>query len=242
MNRFLLLLAGLIFASYSLGAQTDQPPTDRTFRIFSVVHSFPDLRLDVSGSRTIRVDIQRNLSDAYPCPTGATLALYREIPPPSDAPAGTPPRKEMMLQAALPADLPRVIVIVAPGRNDQLSAIVLDDNPAKHARGELRMVNLSRQQAALMINSQSYSLDSGASKLMPYTSGNVLIRMAVLTAGSQWALAYSKERIARPDVRAYGFIFDYMADPEVEGDGAPPPALVRFFTERVLDPGSSAKK
>lgn len=243
MNRFFLLFTGMVFACLPLAAQTTQPTAApvRTFRILSVVRSYPDLKLDVGPSRTIRVDIQRNLSDAYPCPTGATLALYREIPPPPDAPSGTPPKKEVVVQAALPAGLKRAIVIVAPDAHDKLSAVVLDDDPEKHAQGVLRMINLSHLQAALMINTENYTLEAGASKLMPYTSGNVLIRMAVQTAGSQWALAYSKERIARPNVRAYGLIFDYQPDPEVEGDGPPPPALVRFFTERVPPPPTLAK-
>lgn len=220
-----------VVLSVSLAAQSPAPETARTFRVFSAVGRFSDLKFDNGPGKTTRIEVVGKPLDEYTVPGKGTLSLYREVPPPPEAPAGSPPRKKVVAQVTIPATQVRTLVVLIPENDGVFRAYALDDGPARHHAGTIRLINLSRLGAAVALSDTPYTLPVGAPELIaPFDGGAILIRVAVQNHNN-WVPAFRMEGVARPTLRSYGFIFDFMDDPGVDHGGMPPPALVRLFTE-----------
>lgn len=228
---FTLWFLSTVVFSASLTAQSPAPENVRTFRIFSAVGRFPDLKFDNGPGKTIPVEITSKPLDEYTVPGKGSISLYREVPPPADAPAGTPSRKHVVAQVTIPAAQTRTLVALIPEKDGLFRAYALDDGPARHHAGTIRLVNLSRLGAAVALSDTPYTLPVGSPELIaPFDGGAILIRVAVQNQNN-WVPAFRMEGVARPTLRSYGFIFDFMEDPDVDHGGMPPPAIVRLFTE-----------
>lgn len=224
------LLIGFVFHA-TVVAQNSAPVEKREFRLLTTVGVINELKFDLTPKQTVSVRIDSRLSRELPMPASGALVLYREIAPPPDSPPGTKPTKETVARINFPQDCPKAIVVIA--KNTATSAyqsIVFDDTEKSHPSGMLRLFNLSGMSTALSINKAVETVTPGKAQLVPYPLGPNNIQLAV-QRGSNWTIAFDKGRIARPNLRAHMFVFDYQKDPEVDDLGMPPPALVRFYTE-----------
>ncbi|MFA6960505.1 MAG: hypothetical protein WC205_07140 [Opitutaceae bacterium] len=238
MNRYLVSLI-LLLPCGLLHAQTSPAPTApaaRTFRIFSIVGSFIDYKYELKrGAEPIRLSIGPLPTRAYVAPAGADLIIYREVPPPPDSPPGTKPTRSIIARVELPAAQPRSLVIVAPLADGTFATRVLDDDPAQHPAGTLRLVNLSTFPAAVALDRSTHPVDSGASSVVAYGAGGKLVQLAVQKQGA-WTVSYSEEHMSRPELHAYGFIFNYAPAPDLQPDPQAAPAIFRLFMDRLPAP------
>lgn len=215
-------------------------PSPRMFRILTVTSFVPGVKYDAgAGGKPTPLSISVQPFKAYPVPANNRLVLYREAPPPPDAPPGTPPRKQTVAEAELPARVARVLVVVIPAGTDPGAGyrlVVIDDDPAEHPAGKLRLINFSKLEAAVALNRDRHSLAAGRSLWVESGQGGVLVQVAA-QKGGQWQMAFRGERLGRGDTRDYGLVFDYVYDPAMDDDPAnPPPATVRFFSENAPRP------
>jgi hypothetical protein len=190
-----------------------------------------ELKIDLGPKKTVNLTITSRLSRPVPMPVTGALTLYRELPVPPDSPPGTKPIKEVVATLNFEKSWSKAIVVIA--QNPTTSAyqsIIFNDDEKTHPAGTLRLFNLSRMSTALSVNKAVETVPPGKAQLMTYSLGPNTIQIAV-QRGSSWSLAFNKGRIARPNIRAHMFVFDYQPDPEVDDLGMPPPALVRFYTE-----------
>lgn len=212
-------------------------PAPRTFRILTVTSFIPGVSYDAGvGSKPTSLSINVQPFKAYPVPANNRLVLYREVPPPPDAPPGTPPRKQTLAEAELPARVARVLVVVIPEGADREAGyrlVVIDDDPAEHPAGKLRLINFSKLEAAVALNRDRHTVAAGRSIMVESGQGGVLVQVAAQKSG-QWKMVFRQERLGRGDTRDYGLVFDYVYDPAMDDDPASPPAAtVRFFSENV---------
>ncbi|HEY9247964.1 MAG TPA: hypothetical protein VIO38_02485 [Rariglobus sp.] len=232
MNRHLLSLLLLLPCGF-IQAQTAPGPSARTFRIFSIVGSFTDFKYEPKrGAEPIRLGIGPLPTRAYTVPTGSDLVIYKEVPPPPGSPPGTKPGQSIVARVDLPASLPRSLVIVAPLADGTFATRVIDDDPARHPAGTLRLVNLSSFPAAVALDRDTHPVDVGASSVVDYGSGGKLVQLAVEKQGA-WTISYSEEHMSRPELHAYGFIFNYAPAPDLQPDPQAAPAIFRLFMDRL---------
>ena len=222
-----------------LSAQEPSPASApvRTFRILTVVGAITDLKYDLRPGRPgTPVVISAVPFAAYPIPGDNHLVLYREVPPPPAAPPGTPPTKVPVAEAQVSSNTPRVLVAIIPAASNHVTTVVVEDDPAKHPAGQLRVINLSALNAVVALDRRQYPLASGGSEQVAWGKGGVLVQVAAKKDG-EWKIAFRKERLARAHARGYGVIFDYIPDPAMNEDPkSPPPATVHFFSENVPPP------
>jgi hypothetical protein len=243
MNRSLLVLFSLCLALTSF-AQPEPPA--RTFRIFSVGGTFDDLRFDPApGRNALKLLVAPSPSEPYPVPVSGKLALYRELPVPADAPPGTKPKQEEAARIDIPAEWNRSLIIIAAAADRRFTAKIINDDFEKHPAGVLRAVNFSSFQAGLRLNQDTHLIAVGDEALLPFSSGAVLVQVAVGKEG-KWELILSRERATAPRRHSYLFIFDNTPPPPGAGGGtAPPvssrPAFVNYFTEPVPVPAESSR-
>ncbi|MDF3058518.1 MAG: hypothetical protein K0R17_2733 [Rariglobus sp.] len=246
MIRFCSSLTFAFFAALAtLAAQTGPvaPAVDEstTFRIMTTVGSATDLRFDPRpGTEPVPLMITRSPSKRYSRPPGDKLVLYRLLPVPPDAPAGTKPVKDIAAEIPLPAEQVALIIVVAPLPNEKLAAKVLTDDSKKHPAGALRIINLSDMPAMVALNETRHEAAPASSMIVPQGTGGILVQVAVANTGG-WSLAFRKERLARPELHSYGFIFNYAPDPELGLDPTPPPAIVRIISEKAPAPPEKAR-
>lgn len=214
----------------ALHAQTPGNVAPRTFRVITNVGSINELKFDVGPSKTVTLNIQSQLSAPMFIPDSPSLVLYREVPPPPDSPPNTPPTKQTMATVSIPKAMTKAIVVIAATSPSDYSAVVFDDGLESHPANTLKVFNLSGMTAALKIRKDTLSVTPGKTTLCPYPPGPTSIQVAV-QRGSDWAMAMDLGRISRPNLRAHVFVFNYQFDAAIHDKGAPPPALVRFYTE-----------
>lgn len=235
MNRFFLPLLLLLPCGF-IQAQTASAPPARTFRIFSIVGSFTDFKYEPKrGAEPIRLGIGPLPTRAYTAPVGSDLIIYRETPPPPEAPPGTKPTRSIVAQVDLPASLPRSLIIVAPLADGTFATRVIDDDPAQHPAGTLRLVNLSAFPASVALDRDAHPIEAGASSIVAYGSGGKLVQLAVQQKGA-WTISYSEEHMSRPELHAYGFIFNYAPAPDLKPDPQAAPAIFRLFMDPLPAP------
>lgn len=235
MNRLRFLLA-LVFAFVSIPLPSRSAPVanpSATFRILSVVGSYTDLSFDSRPGRdATAIAISRAPSPPYLRPSGDKLVLYRMLAVPAGAAPDAKPVKEIAAEIPLPAGELPLLIVVAPIPDGKLAAKVLTDDPAKHPAGMLRLINFSTLPAMIAINDARYEANPAESKFIPQGTGGTLLQVAVQQAG-RWDLAFRKERLFRPELRSYGFIFNYSPDPELGAEPTPPPAIFRLINEKA---------
>ena len=230
MKLLYTLLIGFVFHA-TLAAQNSTPVEKREFRLLTTVGVINELKFDLTPKQAVSVRIDSRLSQELPIPASGALVLYREIAPPPDSPPGTKPVKETVAKIHFPQDYSKVIVVISKNAaTSGYQSLIFDDSEKSHPSGMLRLFNLSGMSTALSINKAVETVPPGKAQLVTYPLGPNNIQLAV-QRGSHWTIAFDKGRIARPNLRAHMFVFDYQKDPEIDDLGIPPPALVRFYTE-----------
>ncbi|MFH1497332.1 MAG: hypothetical protein ABII82_05845 [Verrucomicrobiota bacterium] len=243
MNRPLLVLFSLCLALTGF-AQPDAP--ERTFRIFSVGGTFDDLRFDPApGRNALKLLVAPSPSESHPAPASGKLVLYRELPMPADAPPGAKPKQEEAVRVDIPSGWNRSLIIIAAAPERRFTAKVINDDFEKHPAGVLRALNFSSFQAGLRLNQDTHLIDMGDEALLPFSSGAVLVQVAVGKEG-KWELILSRERATAPRRHSYLFIFDNTPPPPGAGGEAAAqtssrPAFVNYFTEPVPVPDESTR-
>ena len=235
--RFLACLAGIVSFSFSpVCAQAVAPVPSAVFRLFSSSGWQQDLKYDPGASaKPIAVSAGDRPGETYPLPSGGRIVLYRELPVPPDAPAGTLPQKQIAVRISVPERQSRTLIALVPQPDKTFVAHVVDDDPAHKEGGTMRLVNCSTLPAMVGLSDEVHSLSVGETKVVPYRNGATLIRMAV-PQNSGWISAFNLERIARPKQFSYGFVFNYVADPDEPISGPPPVAVFRLITETLPTP------
>ena len=166
--------------------------------------------------------------------------LYRERPLPANAAPGTKPAREPVADIPLPPNLRRALVVLIRGSDGTHTARVIEDDPAAHPAGQLKLINCSKLAAAVGLDRRQYALAPGESTQADWGKGGVLVQVAA-HKDAKWQIAFRKERLAQVHARGYVVIFDYTPDPSMTEDpAAPPPATIRFFNE-VVPPKPPAK-
>ena len=235
MKRFLAHLIFCLIPGLTLIAQ--QGDSQATFRIISATGSYDGLLYDTgSGSKKITVPIILNqaLSPPLPSPEGSHLDIYRLIPPPLNAPPGTPPIRQVVISTQLPVKQSDCIVVTFPvseNRLGPLQARLVPPSPGSHQAGTLRIINFSSYDAGVAINEHQSTFAAGAIDVVKTGAGRVLLQVAVNKNGV-WDKTFRAERRITPQMRGYVFIFDYRDDPDY-GDPlkSPPAATVKTFFE-----------
>ncbi len=237
--KLFLFFASLLALSVAspAAAQGSSVPAPLTFRIISACGSRGDLLYDLkngSGVKTqVKVTLNQSLSAPYPRPSGDKLVLYREVPPPPDAPAGTPPTRQTIVTAELPSGLPDCIVVTVPRTTDRLGPLasrVIPGTPETHQAGTVKLINFSEHETAVALDERTITLPPGSIQITKFDAGRILVQVAVQKAQG-WTPAFRGERLSSPAVRGYIFIFNYMEDPDYGPDPTPPPALVNTLFE-----------
>ena len=207
----MVLLTALFPMIRAQSSPQSEGPAPRTFRILTVTSFVPGLKYDTSaGSKPTPLSISAQPFKAYPVPANNRLVLYREVPPPPDAPPGTLPRKQTVAEAELPSRVARVLVVVIPeGADREISyrLVVIDDDPAEHPAGKLRVINFSKLDAAMGLNRDRHTVAAGRSIMVESGQGGVLVQVAA-HKGDRWQMVFRGERLGRGDTRDYGLVFD----------------------------------
>ncbi len=245
-RRLFLFVAAVGFFAASLRAQLPEPPA-ATFRIFSLIGSRTDLKYEpVPGKPPEPLHLFQAVSRAYPVPRNGRLELFREIPPPPDAPPGTPPKREIILTAQFPSDAKQSLVITFPaGKNARgaLTARVLPDDPARHLARTVQVLNLSRFPTSVAIGADHSDFAVAESRIVPITEGRLRILVqAAIKKDAQWESVYRAERRIGAKLRGFVFICDFMQDPDYDTDPQPPPVLVKSFFEPAPEPPVLARR
>ena len=219
-------------------------PADKiapAFRVISMVGSRNDLKYEVAPDKPlVSVPLAQSVSRLHPAPANGRLELFREIPPPPDAPPGTRPVRQILLTVSLPPETAQTLIVALPtgrGRGDPLIARVLPDDPRRHRAGTVEAVNLSRFQTAVALDDTNHILNVSESRILPMGQGRlrVLVQAAV-QKNSRWQPAFRAEQRVPAGVRGFLFVSDYIPDPDYEADPLPPPALVRILMEAAPPP------
>ena len=223
------LCGGII--SSSLPAQPgDVPPAPpaRTFRVICGGNwSEPPVKYDLN-TKPVTLEIGRSLSPAYICPAQTQLTLYNELPPPADAAPGTKPKKQTLATLTLPADQTKSLVVLVPDVSGKISFRTVPDDFKKHPGGTLRVLNFSSFPAAVAINDQQYMAPLEAPEvIVPFSAGGTLIQSAIQQSG-KWISVYRRERIARPRLHTYGFIFNFISEIGAKDETPPPTSFILF--------------
>ncbi|MET0261828.1 MAG: hypothetical protein ABW223_02935 [Rariglobus sp.] len=245
-RRILFTIAIFVIFSAALRAQLPEPPA-ATFRILSLIGSRTDLKYEpVYGKPPEPLHLFQAVSRAYPLPRNGRLELFREIPPPPDAPRGTPHKREIFLTAQIPAGAKQSLVIVWPaGKNVRgpLSARVLPDDPARHLARSVQVLNLSRFPSSVALGAEHFDFAAGESRLVPITEGRLRILVqAAIKKDTQWESVYRAERRIGEKLRGFIFVCDFMQDPDYDTDPQPPPVLVKSFFEPAPEPPVLARR
>jgi hypothetical protein len=219
---FTILSVHLLLLSVTHAAESG------SFRILSVVGQYTDIKFEVNNT-TYNPSISPRLADKYPLPSGGTLELFKEVPNPEES-------GEMIripvLSIPIPATIQQAIIVLAPTPDGGIVHKVLDDNPAEHPAGTLKVWNLSHYALAQAVNREVIQVAIGDSGSMEIVGGGNLIHIAVRKNG-KWETAFRRERKLFAYNRYYALVFDYMEAPGAESDPLPPPALVLYFSEKV---------
>lgn len=236
----MMWVCGLLMCAM-MRSSLDAAEAARTFRIMTVASYVAGLKYEPgAGKKAVALSINAQLFTTYAIPAGNDLVLFKEIPPPPDAPPHTPPTRQIVAEAKLPLVTPRVLVVLMPDGPERFRMVMIDDDPAAHPAGRVRLINFSNLKAAVRFNHAQHELAPGDSVLDDWTKGGVLVQVAAMKNG-QWKIAFRKERLIHANTRGYGFIFDYVADPSMDEDSNnPPPATVRFFADYVPPPKSAS--
>jgi len=228
---FLSMALAALFPSCGFAAPDAAPPSPpaRTFRVISGGnwHSQP-IKYDLN-SRPVLIEAERSLSQPFACPAGK-LVLYNEIPAPPDAKPGTLPIKQILASLVLAPDQSRFLVVLVPDLAGKISFTVVPDAVEKHPAGTLRILNFSDYPAAVAINTQQYTVPLGSNDvIIPFASGGTLIQSAIQKSG-KWIPTYRRERIARPRLHSYGFVFNFISEVDAK-DTLPPPTTFTLIGE-----------
>ena len=221
-----LLLAGMLAWPLSAQPSSGGPLIPaRTFRVICGGNwQAPSIKYDLN-SRPVTLEVERALSQPYVCPSG-NLVLYNEIPPPPDATPGTPPRKQVLATLPMASEQTRFLVVLTPDQTGKISFKIVSDDVEKHPAGTLRILNFSDFAAAVALNSDQYTVPQDSSNVvMPFASGGTLIQSAIQKDG-KWIPTYRRERIARPRLHSYGFVFNFISEIGAQDVGPPPTAFM----------------
>ncbi|MBW8780591.1 MAG: hypothetical protein JF599_01700 [Verrucomicrobia bacterium] len=208
-----IVLLGILFALSGLAsANAEIPPQGRSFRLLNTKGVLEDLVFDLNGEKVPVFSTTSTLSQPYPCPSTGSLTLYREIPPPSSAPPGTKPTKEIVAEVKIPKDYAQCIVLLAPLSGEaspKFQGVVFEDIPKEHKPGTFRLINLSSLDSALSLNRQVTSAASGQSIITPYelNEGILQLKLAV-KQGNAWSQAIGSERRMAANMRAFGIVLN----------------------------------
>lgn len=235
--RFLTCLSGFaFFYPASVLAQSLPPAPHAVFRLFSSSGWHQDLKFDPGASgKPIAVSAGDRPGQSYPLPSSGRIVLYRELPVPPDALPGTLPKKQIVAQITVPERQLSTLVALVPQPEKTFVAHMVDDDPVKKEGGTMRLVNCSTLPAMVGLGDDIHQLRVGETKVVPYRNGATLIRMAV-PQNAGWISAFNLERIARPKQFSYGFVFNYVPDPDEPVPGPPPVAVFRLITETLPIP------
>lgn len=243
-SRLLLFLSVSLagFLASGLSAQTDNASPSPSLRTFRVINggnwqSHP-IKYDLNA-RPVLIEAERALSQPYACPADK-LVLYNEIPPPPDAKPGTLPRKQILATLSLASDQMRFLVVLVPDLAGKISFTAVPDAVDKHPAGTLRILNFSDYPAAVAINTQQYMVPLGSNDvIIPFASGGTLIQSAIQKSG-KWIPTYRRERIARPRLHSYGFVFNFISEVDAK-DTLPPPTTFTLIGELPASGSSPAQ-
>ena len=227
------LLSCLFFAVVCLLSRTPetlaaQPEGVHTFRVICGGNwQAAPIKYDLNKT-PVAIETERSLSLAYACPPEDTLVLYNEIPPPPDAPSGTRPRKQVLATLPLPPDQSKTLVVMVPDSSGKISFSAVPDDFKKHPGGTLRILNFSSYPVAVAINDRQYTAPLEAPDvIVPFGSGGTLIQSAIRKDG-KWMPVFRRERIARPRLHTYGFVFNFISEIGAKDDLPPPTNFILF--------------
>lgn len=205
-------------------------PKPRTFRVVSMGATHTEFLYDNGPVKGLRVTTyEGSFSKDYPAPSGGTLAFYRMVAPPADAPPSVRPTKEILAEIAYPKSFERAILLLYSGPLNAplpLSGHVVDDPVDGHMTGMARVLNLSSLQVAVaapdqMIQVSPRSLHS----LVPFTAGSCRVKVAAEAGG--WKEVMDIQRNLAPNLRLFVLLVD--APTSVEGGAPVACALIHDF-------------
>lgn len=208
----------------------------RTFRLVSMDEVYSDLRYDLHGVGTPVFASSGGLSRPYATPAGGVLKLYREIPPPEGAPAGTKPTRQTVAEIPTPAAQRQNIVLLAAapaGSALPVTGVTIEDSPKEHTVGTIRVFNHSSLPAAFGLDSKIYQVAAHDSIIIPFVPDQPAnLNLAVrVKSGGNWMPSLGAERRLSANVRVYCFVFD--GKPNTEYD---PPARSILLLDYVRTP------
>jgi len=233
---FFIITLSLLFWG-NLEAQTPEPnPPARTFRIISVVGNYEGLQYETTSAKTSArpIAVSRSLSSPQPAPTGTKLELFRMLPPPPDAPPGTPPTRQVVLTATLDTKAPESIVVALPLiPADKLTAFKAHTIPLSenYRAGTCLIANLSGfPQLAVSMKENVSTVKNGAVNMTTFDKGHNSIKIA-LQNGDKWTVAGNDAWRLHESYRGYILTLPYMEDPDFPPPNNPPPVLIRINFE-----------
>lgn len=237
------LLAGvaalLLLFCGSLRSAEQSPIKPRQFRLISMVGTYENIYYQAqAGKPPVSLRLTRAPSAPLQVPAGSTLQFFREIPPPPDAPPGTPPIRQILLKTAVPQSEDDFIVVARPlvpeDKQTSFDATVLPF-PKEYVAGTCLVANLSPfPEAAISLKNEVHHIKQGERKFLPLENGHNLIKIAVQVSKSgRWELAGDDAWRLWPGQRGLILVFPYIRDPDFPPPINPPPAGVHVSFEHL---------
>ena len=217
----LFCLAALVIAFVSHASAA-------TFRLIAINSSLNEVFYQPApGREAVPLTIRKSPSKDYPCPAGPALEIFRLIPPPPDAPPGTPPVKQIVTSARLGTN-ESSLVILTPAGADTFTAFVVPDDAATHPIGTLRVINLSNRRIGVALDDVIAELDAQTSRLLQVTSGKQTFKLRLAHNGNgKWDAFWDQSLLSYNEVRSFAFIYDApgATDPQVKLRSERPPGF-----------------
>lgn len=236
--KTLLTCIAAVLLTLVAHAQSPDQRRARSFRLISVDEVYDDLYYARKGVAVRLFATPAAVSRPQVAPTEKTLTLFRQTPPPADAPAGTPPTRTVVAEIAYPANLAEGLVILgSAGENAPLpvAGVALPDLPKLHTPGTARLINLSSLQAALGLNNDVASAAPQATQsVVSFSPGVTELKVAVQGRNGGWAPVVSSQCNLMEGLRIYAVLVD--APPQFE---AAPPARAIVIYEYHRPPPSA---
>lgn len=237
----LALVMTAVAPSWLQGQTAAGETPQRTFRVMSIVGRYEGLFYSAgSPGNPSSIVIGPFLSPHLPIPADSQLEVFRLLPPPPDAPAGTGPARRVVFKTKLPSVGQECIVVVRPlvpkDQDTLFDARVIVVPDTFHA-GNCLLVNFSSYpEVAYSVKEQIYTLAPGDVRLVPVGEGITSLKVAV-KSGQSWALAGSDSWRVSAKHRGYALVFPYIEDPDSPPIPLPPPAWARVNFENPPQAG-----
>jgi hypothetical protein len=220
-----------------LQAQSDNLfSTEEGFRLIGISDNFDDMAYEHRGEIIQLSASSGRLSKLYPLPRAGRLEIFRELPVPANAPAGTPtPRRPLANIQLLPSASAQIVLLAPSPAGNGLRGLAIDAMTDTHTLGRARIINASAREAVLSFGGDPHRAEpKSMGTMVSFPTG--ISKIIVAVQGDEpntWEQAlYTQRRLSQQ-----GRMFIILIDRQpTEGDPLPVLPVVFFDYSRPTPP------